>query len=280
MVKVIAVVLIVVSVSVMAYVAISSYDLSRLSLNPHSSATYATSAYSPQNNYSVYIVADNCMVNVIPSPNNTLQATLEVSDSFFVKAYAHIEVTERSGVYTLNLITSHGFATSARAYVYLPGQISANSLSVTVRDGEIDVDAPTNISSIAIQTTNGNTNLQGNHIYDATMQTTNGNAFISVATFHSIVSNTVNGNGEIRLSTPIHSGSLAMSTINGNMKCYVNPTSNLSITASTVNGQVTISGLTYTAYLLTSRQFAGTVNSGGTVINLSTVNGNIGIMNI
>lgn len=276
--KVAAVALLVVSASVVAVVALSSGYLSNFSLNPYSSATYNTTSYSPQQNYSLFVTADSCSVDLMPSQDNTLHATLEVSQSFFYRAFANIEVTERTGSFTFDMITPQWFGTSAHAYVYVPSSLWAHTLSVIVTNGELNVDSPNLVSNLVMQTTNGQVNLQGDQMNNVTMETTNGNGYIDVGSFSTIISSITNGGMDAHLKQPVSSGSMSMNTINGNVNLYVNPSSNLTITASTVNGAVSISGLVYTASLVTSKQFVGTVNGGGASITLSTVNGGVGII--
>lgn len=274
-VKVVALALVIVSASVEAYAALSSTSLSRFSLYPYSTASYNTTSYSPQANYSLYVTADNCAIEVLPSADNTLHATLQASNSFFLKSFANIEVTERAGVFTFDMITPQWIGTDASAFVYIPGNLPAHIISVVTQNGALTVDAPNHINSITLETTNGKVNLQGDILNNVTMQTTNGNLYVSSTSFYNVIANTVNGNVETHFGDRISSGSLSMTTTNGNLEFYVNAASNLTITASTVNGEVSITGLTYTANQFTSRQFVGTVNSGGATINLTTVNGDI-----
>lgn len=276
-VKVVALALIVTSVSVVAYSTVSSNYLSGFSLVPYSTASYNTTSYNPNNGYSLYVTADNCRIEVLPSADNSLKGTLEVSNSFFYKAFANIQVTERSGVFTFEIITPNWAGTDATAYIYVPSGISAGVMSVVAQNGAISFDSPGNVSSIVLETTNGEVNLAGAQLNDATVQTTNGNLYISMSSFHDVIANTVNGNVATHVTAPVRNGSLSLTATNGNVEFYANPASNLTITASTVNGAVSVSNLTYTASQFTLRQFVGTVNSGGTTINLTTINGNVRI---
>ena len=274
-VKVVALVMIVVSVSVIAYTSIGSISLSGYSWNPYSSASYNTTEFSPQNNYSLYVTADNCKIEIIPSSNNYLMANLEVTNTFFQKAFANVEVTERSNSFTFEIITPKGFGTDATVYVYIPAAMPANVLSIATENGNINVDSPEVVANMVMETTNGNVNLAGGHLGNVTMQITNGNIYISSVSFKQVIANTLNGNAEAHFASHISTGTLSFTTTNGNLNLNVNATSNLTISSSTVNGVVTVSGLTYTASQFTTRQFIGTVNSGGAIINLATVNGNI-----
>lgn len=275
LVKVIALSLIVVSVSIIAYAAVYSEQFSRFSPTPYSTASYNTTTYYPGNNYSLYLTADNCEIHVLPSPDNSLRATLEVSNSFFQKAFANIEVTERTGVFTFDIITPQWFGTSAVAYVYIPVATKSGTVSAVTQNGGISVDAPANTGNVVLETTNGNIELSGGVLSDVTVQTTNGNLYITMSGFRDVVANSVNGNVEAHISSNVSTGSLSLTTTNGNLALFVNSASNLSISASTVNGQVSLQNLTYTASQFTLKQFVGTVNGGGATINLTTVNGSI-----
>lgn len=275
-VRVIALVFIVVSVGVIAYAAAYSDYFSGFSFSPYSTASHNTSEYHPQANYSLYVTADNCRINVAPSPNSSLMASVEVSNNLFRTAFADIQVTERTGSFTFDIITPQWVGTDATAYVYIPPGLNASVISVVTQNGAIIFDSPQPASaSIVMETTNGNMNLEGGHFNGVTMQTTNGNIYLSASSFVNIIANTVNGNIESHFADHISTGSVSLTATNGNLNFYVNSTSNLTISASTVNGGITISTLTYTASQFTSRQFIGTVNSGGSSINLATVNGNV-----
>lgn len=276
-VKVVALALIVTSVSVVAYSALSSNYLSGFSLSPYSTASHNTTSYNPGSGYSLYVTADNCRIDVLPASDNTLRATLEVSNSFFYKAFADIQVTERAGVFTFDINTPNWVGTVASAYIYVPSGVPAGVISVITQNGEISFDSPSSVANIVLGTTNGEINLAGDHLIDTTVQTTNGNLYLSMDSFHDVIANTVNGNIETHLTAPVSNGSLSLTATNGNVEFNTDPMSNLTITASTVNGQVSVSNLTYAASQFTSKQLIGTVNSGGATINLTTINGNIKI---
>ncbi len=276
-VKVVALVMIVVSVSVVAYTSVGSISLSGYSWNPYSSASYNTTEFSPHENYSLYVTADNCKIEVIPSSTNYLRANLEVTNTFFQKAFANVEVTERSNSFTFEIITPKGFGTDATAYVYVPLLMPVDIISITTENGNINVDSPEFTANMVMETTNGNVNLAGGHLGNVTMQITNGNIYVTSASFTRVIANTLNGNAEAHFAGHISTGTLSFTATNGNLNFYVNSTSNLTISSSTVNGAVSVSGLTYTANQFTIRQFIGTVNSGGANINLATVNGNVGL---
>lgn len=276
-VKVVTISLIVTSVSVITYAALDSGYLSGFSFSPYSTASHNTTSYTPKAGYSLYVTADNCKISVLPSSDNSLRATLEVSNSLFRQAFADIQVTERSSVFTFDIITPNWVGTTANAYIYVPSGTSAHMVSVVTLNGVLNFDAPDSINNIVLQTTNGGLTLAGNSMGNVTMLTTNGEIYLSAGSFHDVVANTVNGNIETHLTKPVSNGSLSLTATNGNINFYTNPDSNLTITASTVNGQVSITNLTYTASQFTSKQFVGTVNSGGATINLTTVNGNVRI---
>ncbi len=275
--KVIAITLLVVSASIVLMSAVLSAYFEPFTLNPSSSASATTSVYNPSVNYTLTVTGDNSAVNVLISGNNTLYADLEVSSSFFVKAYARINVTSTDQSYEFQLETPQYWGIKAVANVYIPSKIVSNSISVSLQNGAINADVPNAVNSISHETTNGQINARGTNLHYLSTQSTNGNTYISVSNFDSITSSAVNGNVQATVDNKTSTGSLSLSTTNGNVNFYANPASNLTISASTVNGAVSISTLTVDYSVSSTRQLIGTLNGGGTSVVLATVNGNVRI---
>lgn len=279
--KVIAVALLVVSASMVVASAVLSNYFEQFTLNPSSSANASTGNYDPAENYTLTVTASNCAVNIIPSHDNLLSATLNVTSSFFLKASASIDVTSTNSSYEFQLITPQYWGVfwglKATANVYVPDHIAARSLTVDTQNGAINAEVPNAVHGVSLETTNGQVSLRGQELRNIDTQTTNGNTYISVLSFSTITSSAVNGQVQAIISNATSGGSISLSTTNGGITYLANPNSNLSISASTVNGLVSISGMTYDAAVSSIRQFVGTVNGGGTSVVLSTVNGGVSI---
>lgn len=276
-VKAIAIALLVVSASVVVASAFLSNYFDDFTLNPSSNASAITDTYSPPANYSLTITSGNCGVNILSSPDNTLSATLNVTSSFFLKASARIDASSLNGSYDFQLVTPQYWGINAIANVYIPTGISSSSITVSLQNGAINAEVPNVVHEISLQTSNGQISLRGQSVNAVNTETTNGNTFISVFAFATITSSTVNGNVQLTVGSASSSGSIALSTINGNVNYYADPSSNLTLSANTVNGAVSVSVLAYDATISNTRQLVGTVNGGGTSVVLATVNGNIKI---
>ncbi len=275
--KVIAITLLVVSASIVLMSAVLSNYFEPFTLSPSSSASASTSVYDPSQNYTLTVTAGNCAINIIDSGNNTLHATLKVSSSFFVKAFARINVSVVDLNYEFQISTPQYWGITAIADIYVPADTISKSISVSASNGALNADVPNVVREISLETTNGQINVRGDAVQDVSTHNTNGNTYISVFSFNAISSTAVNGNIRATVNNETSTGSISLSTTNGNVNYYSNPASNLTISASTVNGGVTVSGITVVSSVSNTRQLIGTVNGGGTSVVLSTVNGNVQI---
>ncbi len=274
----VTVAMLIISAGFVAYAVFSRNSFGGFTFNQYSEASNSTAQYFPTDGYSLNITADNCRITVLQSQDESLSATLDVSNSFFRTAFAVINVTRNSNDFSLSFITPDWFGTDASANVYIPASLNATAFSAITSNGEISLEASSiTAAHISMETTNGNLDMEVGHTNTASLHTTNGNIAISAATFGSISASTVNGNAETHFASHISSGSLTITTTNGNVNFYADSSSNLTLSATTVNGAVEISGFTYSATQMTAKQFVGVVNTGGATINLSTVNGNIRI---
>lgn len=275
--KVITIALLVTSVSVILASAVYSNSFEPFTLSPSSTASASSDTYNPPSNYTLSVTAGNCAIDILSSSDNTIRADLNVTSSFFVKAFARIDVSAVNSTYGITLDTPQYWGINAVANIYIPSGILSHSLSVNVQNGGITADIPRLVDETTLETTNGQIAVRGSSVSDVTTQNTNGNTYISVSSFGTISSSAVNGNVQLTVSNASASGSASLATTNGNVNYLANPASNLSISANTVNGVVSISGLTYDATLSNIRQLVATVNGGGTSVVLSTVNGNVKI---
>ena len=275
--KAIFVVMLVASASIVLASAFFSSYFEPFTWNPSSSASDISSTYNPLPNYTLTVTSGNCAVNVIPTTDNGLRATLNVNTSFFLKAFAKIDVTAVNNTYEIQLETPQYWGANAVANVYIPSTITSNALTISLQNGAITSDVPNVVKVLSVETTNGQINVMGQNVLNINTQDTNGNTYISVNSFAAITSSAVNGNVQLTAAGATTNGSISLSTTNGNVNYYANPGSNLSISATTVNGAVSISGITCDSSVSNIRQLVGTVNGGGTSVVLATVNGNVKI---
>ncbi len=274
----ITIAMLVISAGFVAYAITTKNSFGGFTFQQYSEASNNTDLFFPAAGYSINITAKDCTITVLQSQDESLSATLDVSNSFFRTAFAIINVSRDANDFSLDFITPDWFGTNAAANIYIPASLNATRILATTSNGGINLDASNiTISIISMATTNGNLGMGIGHSETASLHTTNGNIALSADSFGSISASTVNGNAEAHFASQISSGSLTVSTTNGNVNFNAVSTSNLTLSASTVNGAVDISGFTYSATQLTDRQFVGVINSGGATINLSTVNGNVRI---
>lgn len=275
---VITISMLVISAGFIVYAASSRNPFGGFTFNYYSEASNSTGQYSPAPGYVLNVTAKNCGITIIQSQNDSLSATLDVSNTFFRTAFAVIDVNIGSNGFSFDFVTPDWFGSDASAYVYIPKSLNASAISVTTLNGGIGLDASTiTVSSISMVTSNGNLEMEVESTGTAALHTTNGNIAISAGSFGSISASAVNGNVETHLSSHISSGSVIISTTNGNVNFNADPTSNLTLSASTVNGGIDVLGFNYSASQFTDNEFVGVINSGGATVNLSTVNGNIRI---
>ena len=227
--KVIALALLVVSAGVVLASAVYSSFFEPFTLSPSSTASANSDTYNPQANYTLTITAGNCAINILPSPDNTLRADLNVTSSFFVKAFATIDVSAANGTYEIKLGTPQYWGINAIANIYIPSEILSRTVSVSGLNGAITADVPGSVNDISLETTNGQITVRGDSVGNITTQETNGNTYISVLSFRAITSSDVNGNVQLTVSNASSSGSISLTTTNGNVNYYANPASNLSI---------------------------------------------------
>ena len=274
----ITVAMLVISAGFIAYAITAKNSFSGFTFQQYSEASNSTGQFFPTGGYSLNITAKDCKITILQSQDESLSATLDVSNSFFRTAFAIINVSSDANDFSFDFITPDWFGTDASANVYIPTSLNATSISASTSNGGISMGASgITISFISMATTNGNLEMGTGPSQSASLPTTNGNIALSAGSFSSISASTENGNVEAHFASQITSGSVTISTTNGNVNFDAPSTSNLTLSASTVNGAVDISGFTYSATQFTDRQFVGVINLGGATINLSTVNGNIKI---
>lgn len=275
--KVIAITALVISASIVLASAFLSNYFEPFTLNPSSTANATSDSYIPAANYTLTVASGNCAVNIIPTGDSNLSATLNVSSSFFLKAFARIDVSAINDTYDMQLETPQYWGVEAVANIYIPSAVPSRSVSVSLQNGAIVAEVPNVVKEISLETINGQISVRGQSVANVFTQDTNGNTFISVQSFGTITGSAVNGNVQLTVGNASSTGSISLSTTNGNVNYFANPASNLSISASTVNGAVSVSVINYDATVSTSRQLVGIVNGGGTSVVLATVNGNIQI---
>lgn len=274
----ITIAMLVISASFIAYALLTKNSFSGFTFQLYSEASNSTDQSFPTSGYSLNITAKDCSITVLQSQDESISATLDVSNSFFRTAFAIINVSRNANDFSFDFITPDWFGTDASANIYIPASLNASTISAATSNGGISLEASNiTIPFISMATTNGNLEMDIGHSETASLHTTNGNIELSAGSFGSISASTVNGNVGTHFADQISSGSVTISTTNGNVNFNAASTSNLTLSASTVNGAVDISGFTYTATQLTDKQFVGVINSGGATINLSTVNGNVRI---
>ncbi len=109
-------------------------------------------------------------------------------------------------------------------------------------------------------------------------QTTNGGV-VAKEIGGAIEARTVNGGVRVQLAPQSRGGDadakIKLTTVNGGVRLALPETAKASVTASWVNGGMTISGLHFEVKEQSKRHFEGDLNGGGVRITMNTVNGGV-----
>ncbi|MCL5268774.1 MAG: DUF4097 family beta strand repeat-containing protein [Bacteroidetes bacterium] len=231
--------------------------------NSDSQAEYREdfSFYIPVTNYDEISVSNiNGSITIIGVDGlDQVEVTGEkiVSDEFFDQAKSHItdiSVDIVSSGSLLGVRTTQPNTSGNRTYqvdyeIRVP---SGWAVSVTDVNGTIEVDNI--INSVSATLTNG--------------------TFSAYDIVGDLNANLTNGNIDADV-TLLAGNRCELTTTNGNIALWVPPSTSAAVSASVVNGSVTISGLSIAVSSSSRTYLQGTMGKGEASISLSTVNGNI-----
>ena len=181
-------------------------------------------------------------------------ASESVSDAQEHLKYLQVEVTEgedRISVKTVQPNQSDGRGYVVDYYIYLPPNWNLMVIQV---NGEIEVNNSTGETSI--QNVNGN--IQLNNI--------NGN----------IVSSLVNGNINGTISLP-QDGICYLNTVNGMIQIAIPGETSAEFLAQVVNGSIIVTDLVLNNMSNSAQKISGTLGTGDSDIDISSVNGSIDV---
>ncbi len=138
------------------------------------------------------------------------------------------------------------------------------------------------ISKIVVGNVNGLVQATSLNVTGASFSSANGDIDISCSNCGSggFSAQTTNGNIVSTFSTPIIAGNYTMSSQNGNVQMTIPSSSSFKLTASLVNGNIQTTNLALSNQTRTSTQVTATVGTGTAGVKLSTVNGQITITGI
>lgn len=185
-------------------------------------------------------------------------------------ASVKIEVVEHPGGVTICAVYP---AVDGRANECVPGKGGRMS----VRDNDVNVEfrlqVPAGVRFVG-RTVNGGVSARA-ITADAEAETVNGG--VELEATGTARATTVNGGITARLGRNDWEGALKLSTVNGGIEMTVPAGLNAELKASTVNGGIETDFPLTVQGRLSKRRLEGTIGSGGRLLELSTVNGGIGL---
>lgn len=272
-----------------------------------------TVSLTPSVSTAVSVLIENGNVFVVPTSSNELIVVVSNRVQASSRDIGHEFISNNlSGMVLTNAgsVSVNGnfegkvdawniYAVYTTAVVYLPAGL-VGSLQVSLVNGNIIGGADQTMSTVSLKTENGNVEFEGVHaatlvlktvngnlnadiynIASAQIETENGNIDLSVwsMAIDSVADiTTVNGNVEIAFDDMQSGADWSVSTVNGNIGSVftMNAWDNLRVNAKKTNGEINYT-IPFTSIIDRDSSFVGIFGDGSSLVNLSTVNGNIDI---
>jgi DUF4097 and DUF4098 domain-containing protein YvlB len=156
--------------------------------------------------------------------------------------------------------------------VYVPQSTSLGSVQLTTTNGNVLL-SNLNATSIEITSTNGSVQASAITTRSLSLGTTNGGATFTCASCGSVSATSTNGAINGNLPTLSQTGSYDLRTTNGSVALTLPASSSFKLTATTVNGGISTSGLGLSAQAGHSLSFG----TGTATVTLATTSGSITI---
>ncbi len=136
--------------------------------------------------------------------------------------------------------------------------VPENAILETIRNVNGDIDVLGVEASIKASTVNGKVKIEGSK--------------------SSVEANTVNGKVSVTWAEFPKHGRVDMSTVNGKVKLYLPEKTNATVEATSMNGSIHCDFPITVKKGFLSNKLNGTIGAGGTIIDLTTINGSIDIV--
>lgn len=180
-----------------------------------------------------------------------------------------IEVTESNNLIDIETkyLGSGSVQVSTDMNIKVPNYVTIDT--VTSSNGEVRISGTK--GNTTAHSSNGAVIIQDVDGYvDAS--TSNGRVEIKDTTG---IANVHSSNGEINVEVLDFINNSTISTSNGGISVYINPSLNADIEMTTSNGKISLSGITLNISTLEDKYVVGKLGDGGNNIDISTSNGNI-----
>jgi hypothetical protein len=209
-------------------------------------------------------------IRALPSTGDAVRVVATKRGSDDDPSTVAIEVVEHDGGVTVCAV--YPDVPGEPANECLPGSggfLSSRGNDVVVT---FDVEVPTSAALVAVTVAGGIT--ASGMGEDVSATTVDGH--IDVSTDGQARGTTVNGNVDVSMGRADWNRDLSFVTVNGHVTVRVPAETNAEVTAATVNGSVSSDfGLTLSA---DGRLMTGTLGIGGRMLTLTTVNGNVALL--
>ena len=216
----------------------------------------------------------------------------------------HIEITTWDGdTVSFNAVKKSSFGQEELDNIEINVIESENQIEIeakyigqktTTPSVDMNIKVPKYVTVDSATTSNGAVQISGTK---GDVKTTSSNGAIVIENVDGYVSATTsNGRIEIKGTTGIKDlqssnlgiyaevydfqGNISISTSNGGITVYINPSLNADIEMTTSNGQISISGLSLNMTISEEKHKAGELGDGGNTLDIHTSNGNINLQKL
>lgn len=184
----------------------------------------------------VEVIGENAEIRVHRVSSNTLELTATLHNNEFVDFYTQSLTPEPVSHFVISATTSTGGSTTANSVIEL-GIPRGMQLTVRTTNRPITVESAS-LASASLSTTNGEISVR-NSSGDYDINTTNSEVTVqSVDGYVSIVTT----NAHVWLEGVITEGTNSISTTNGDIAIRLKNGSDVQVSGSTHNGEVTVNG--------------------------------------
>ncbi|UCD12884.1 MAG: DUF4097 family beta strand repeat protein [Thermoplasmatales archaeon] len=186
---------------------------------------------------------ENINIEVVES-NNVIDIETKYLGTGSVQASTDMTIKIPTYVNVDSVITSNGEVQISD----IKGNITAHSSNGAMKIADVD-------GYVKVSSSNGNLEVKGTTGVDD-LTTSNGEIYAEIFDFQK---------------------NITISTSNGGIKLYINPSLNANIEMTTSNGQISIRGISLNLTLSEEKHKIGKLGDGGNTLNIHTSNGNINL---
>ena len=242
-----------------------------------------------------------------PQTTDYFNGEYEANENTVLKATTlngQIEITVWDGnTVTFNAVKKSSFGQEELDNIEINVVESENQIEIeakyigqrtTIPSVDMNIKVPRNVTVDSATTSNGAIQISGTK---GDIVATSSNGAIIIENVDGYVSATTsNGRIEITGATGIKDlqtsnlgievevfnfqENISITTSNGGITVYINPSLNADIDMTTSNGQISITGVTLTLTISEEKRIAGKLGDGGNRLDIHTSNGNINLYNL